>query len=85
MATPTNPAAAPAPVPVWMQALSLFLQTAPAVTLEIEQAVQDHWGKDHTQQIVKGAGVLAQVASTVQAVAAAQSGNAASPPPPPGP
>jgi hypothetical protein len=84
MATGTGtaaPIAAPVapPVPVWMQALSLFLQTAPAVEGEIAAAMQQHWGKDHVQQIAMGASVLTQVAGTVASVVAAQGGPAPQP------
>lgn len=55
--------------PVWLQLFALALQGAPAVMSEVESALNDHWGKDHTQQVVKGAQYLAQLASTVSAVA----------------
>lgn len=62
--------------PLWLQLLSLGLQAAPSVETEITDAVSQHWGKDHMQQIQQGLGVLSAltnaVNSTAQQVAAGQ-------------
>ena len=60
--------------PVWLQLLALAIQAAPTVVSQIQNDINQHWGKDHVQQVLQGAGDLQQIASTVVQVAQANSG-----------
>ena len=44
-----------------------MLSALPAVEQDIAAALAEHWGKDHVQQAVRGADVLAKVLSDVAA------------------
>ncbi len=52
-------------MPAWLEALALAVQALPSTAVEIQTAINDHWGKDHVAQIAKGADLLTTVASTI--------------------
>ena len=52
----------------WVYILLKCLAAAPAVSEHLSEAINDHWGKDHVQQALKGLAVVNKIVADVAAV-----------------
>lgn len=64
--------------PIWLQLLGLAVQLAPTLEQEIQNDINQHWGKDHVQQVVQGVNDLQKIVTAV-GTAAQQAGVSAAP------